>query len=103
MNDEGNTRELSKLSAEEPEAAPPSVGLGGIARIEWRPRLPWWIYVAPRRWFPAAMKRQFAVALGDLLAQYRSRVDAMIRVVLKEYAEELNRETEKAITFKWLA
>jgi hypothetical protein len=97
MNDEGNTRELSKLSAEEPEAAPPSVGLGGIARIEWRPRLPWWIYVAPRGWFPAAMKRQFAVALGDLLAQYRSRVDAMIRVVLKEYAEKLNRETEKAI------
>jgi GTP-binding protein EngB required for normal cell division len=97
MNDEGSTRELSKLCAEEPETAPPSLELGGIARIEWRPRLPWWIYVAPRGWFPAAMKRQFAVALGDLLAQYRSRVDAMIRVVLKEYAENLGRQTEKAI------
>lgn len=97
MNGEGNTRELSKLCAEEPEAAPPSVGLGGIARIEWRPRLPWWIYVVPGRWFPAAMKRQFAVALGDLLVQYRSRVDAMIRVGMKEYTEKLGRETEKAI------
>jgi GTP-binding protein EngB required for normal cell division len=97
MNDDGSTRDLSKLCAEEAEAAPPSVGLGTIARIEWRPRLPWWIYVAPRRWFPAAMKRLFAVALGDLLTQYRSRVDAMIRVGLKEYAEKLGRETDKAI------
>ena len=96
-NGNGGAREVSELSAEEREAAPPSVEIGGIARVEWRPRLPWWIYVAPLRWSSAAMKRQFAVALGELLAQYRSRIDASIRIVMKEYAEKLGREIEKTI------
>jgi hypothetical protein len=96
-NGNGGAREVAELSAQEREAAPPAVEIAGIARVEWRPRLPWWIYVAPLRWSSAAMKRQFAVALGELLAQYRSRIDASIRIVMKEYAEKLGREIEKTI------
>jgi GTP-binding protein EngB required for normal cell division len=97
MNDDPYAQGLTKPSADEREAVAPVVEIGGIARVEWIPRLPWWIYVAPLRWHSPAVKRQFDAALGELLAQYRSGVDASIRFAMKEYVEKLGHQIDKAI------
>ncbi len=93
----GSGRETSKLVAEKPDTVLPNLEIGGPAPIKWRPRLPWWVYLAPLRWFSTKMKRQFGVALDQLLAEYRSNVDAIIRRAMTEYVDTVSREVQKAI------
>jgi GTP-binding protein EngB required for normal cell division len=92
MNGDGSGREISPPCAEKSEAAPPDVAIAGMTHLKWSPRLPWWAYLAPARWFPTPMIKRFTVALDELLAQYRSNVDATIRCGMHEYLDRVSRE-----------
>jgi GTP-binding protein EngB required for normal cell division len=93
MNGDGSGREISSPRAEKSEAAPPDVAIAGMTHLNWSPCLPWWVYVAPARWFPAPMIKRFTVALDELLTQCRSNVDATIRCGMNEYLDRMGRET----------
>jgi GTP-binding protein EngB required for normal cell division len=92
MSGDGSGGEISNPATEKSEAALPDVAIGGMARLEWTTTLPWWAYVAPVRWFPTPIVRRFTVALDALLAQYRSNVDATVRIGMKGYVDRVGRE-----------
>jgi GTP-binding protein EngB required for normal cell division len=94
MNGDASSGETSTLST---DTARPDAVIGGLARFKWNPSLPWWMYVVPSRWFPGLIAGRFSTAVDDLLARYRSDVDAAVRSGVSEYIDRLGADTRRKI------
>jgi hypothetical protein len=94
INNDAGTRATTTPTADIPR---PDVAIGGLARFNWNPSLPWWAYVASSPWFPSLIVRRFSTALDNLLAQYRSDVDAAISSGVREYGDRVGFDIGKGI------
>jgi GTP-binding protein EngB required for normal cell division len=94
INGDAGSRETATPTT---DIARPDVVIGGLARFNWNPSLPWWAYVAPSRWFPSLIVSRFSTALDNLLAQYRSDVDAAISSGVREYGDRVGFDIGRGI------
>jgi GTPase Era involved in 16S rRNA processing len=85
-------------SVEKPDQHRRRLEVAEVALIEWRAALNRWSHFLPRRWLSATAEPQFGKALDQLLAQYRSSFEAMLREAIGNQVEAACRETEEAIT-----
>ena len=88
-NGDGRGREISMPTTDEFEPIRPDITIGGLVRLKWNPGMPWWAYVAPTPLFATPMVRRFTLALDELLMEYRSKLDATVRIGMKEYIDGL--------------
>jgi hypothetical protein len=95
--DRSGHREMSTPPTERSDVTRPDVAIGGIAHFKWNPSLPWWAYLAPARWFPRSITRRFTVGLDELLAQYRTDLDAAVRTGVRAYVDKVGFDIVKRI------
>ena len=68
-----------------------------VQKVEWAGRSPWAIYLVPMQWAGSAISGWFAVAIAELLTEYRAQTSRTLLSAAEDFVNEIGIQVESQI------